>query len=71
MAKLINNKTLIKSSKNQTQLLKAFLEEIRLLREELALFLPQEKLEDFTNQKNIKTAYRRAIKQYPPLALWK
>jgi hypothetical protein len=41
---------------------KAILNEIKSLRREVALFLPSESLTDFTNQKEIRAAFRRARK---------
>lgn len=62
-------KTENKKITDQNKILGAILEELRILRQELALFLPQEELEDFAHAKKIKNSYQKAIKQYPPLVL--
>lgn len=49
------------------KVLKSILEELRLLREEIKLLLPQEDLEGYTNSKEIKQAYQKAIKKHPPV----
>lgn len=53
------------------QILQSILEELRLLREEVGLLLPQEDLEDYDNPERIKRSYQKAIKKYPPDYAWK
>lgn len=40
------------------------LEELRLLRQEVRLLLPQEDLEDYAHPERIMRSYQKAIKQY-------
>jgi len=51
--------------------LKIILEELRLLRNEVMLLLPQEDLEDYTHPDRIQRSYQRAVKKYPPVSIWK
>ena len=44
------------------------LEEIKLLREQVMLLLPQEDLGDYAHSRRIKKSYQEAVKQYPPLS---
>ena len=50
-------------------MLRAILEELRLLRNEMQLLLPQEDLKDYAHATRIKRSYRNALKQYPPASL--
>lgn len=50
-----------------SKVLKSILEELRLLREEIKLLLPQEDLNGYSNPKEIKQAYQKAIKKHPPV----
>lgn len=52
-----------------SKLLQAILEELRLLRNEMTLLLPQEDLKDYVHKDRIKISYQKAIKKYPPI--WK
>jgi hypothetical protein len=45
---------------------KQIVNELRLLREQIALVLPHESLEDYANPRRILSAYRKALKEYPP-----
>jgi hypothetical protein len=51
--------------------LKAIFEELRLLRNEVMLLLPQEDLEEYTHSNRIRRSYQKAVKKYPPVSLWK
>lgn len=51
------------------QILQSILEELRLLRSEVMLLLPQDDLEDYAHPKRVQGSYQRAVKKYPPL--WK
>ncbi|MBI4118921.1 MAG: hypothetical protein HY452_01515 [Parcubacteria group bacterium] len=44
------------------------LDEIKLLREQVLLLLPQEDLNDYIHPQRIKKTYAKAIKKYPPLS---
>ena len=50
--------------KNLTKVLR----ELKELRRDVAMVLPTEKLSDYDNPKSIKTAFKKAMKQYPPKA---
>jgi len=60
----IKNKDIISS-----KILQAILGELRLLRNEMTLLLPQEDLEDYNHKDRILISYQKAIKKYPPI--WK
>jgi hypothetical protein len=49
-----------------SKILQAILDELRLLRNEMTLLLPQEDLEDYAHEDRIRTSYQKAIKKYPP-----
>lgn len=56
------------------EVLKDILEELRLLRNEVMLLLPQEDLEEYAHPERIKNSYKKAIKKYSPTSLsslWK
>lgn len=60
----------IRQQKNQPfmpmEIAKAIFEEIRLLRNEVSLLLPQDDLNKYANPKKICRAYEKAVKKYPP-----
>ena len=65
-------KTQIKNRESITSNeIQKILEELRLLRQEVRLLLPQEDLEDYADPERIKRSYQKAIKQYPPVSKWK
>lgn len=47
---------------------KTILEEIRLLRNEVALLFPQDDLEDYAHPHRIRRSYQKAVKKYPPVS---
>lgn len=53
----------------KNDILGAILQEVRLLREEVGLLLPNENLKDYAHPARIKRSYQKAIKQYPPAAI--
>jgi len=53
------------------KLMRDILEELRLLRKEVMLLLPQEDLEEYVHPDRIKRSYEKALKNYPPVSLWK
>lgn len=54
------------SDVSQLKMLRAILDEIRLLRNELIALLPSDELEDYAHPRRIKHSYLKAIKKYPP-----
>ena len=66
MATLIQPKIKRKSSNATGQLLNEVLHEIRSLRREFSLILPQEDLEDYVHPEQIKRSYEKALKKFPP-----
>ena len=54
------------------ELMQTVIEELRLLRSEVALLLPQEDLKDYAHPQRIRRSYEKALKKYPPAAsVWK
>ena len=45
--------------------LKKILEEVKMLRQEVVLFLPHENLEDYDNPKRLKKSYEKALLNFP------
>ncbi len=56
---------------NMALALSFLLQEVRLLRSELALLLPSEKLEEYSHPAQIKKSLAKALAKYPPAAAWK
>lgn len=52
--------------KQKDNILNKILEEVRGLRQEVSLFLPQENLEDYSNPKRLKKSYEKALRKFPP-----
>ena len=61
----------VKPRGESPKILEKVLTELRFLRQELALLLPQDDLKTYTHIKRIKHSYNKAIKQYPPASIWK
>ena len=55
----------IKRTKQSSDVLAKILQEIRLMRQELNLILPQDDLKMYEHAERIKQSYQNAIKQYP------
>ena len=53
------------ANKNTNKLLQDVLAEVRTLKKEVSLFVPQEKLSDYKNTTTIKHALTKARKQFP------
>ena len=51
------------------EMFRTLLGEIRRLRQEISLVLPQENLNEYADPRRIKRSYQRALKQYPPEAV--
>ena len=64
----MNTVQAIQSTKrfSQPEVLQAILQELRLLRNEVMLLFPQDRLEDYAHPTRIKRSYQKALKQYPP-----
>jgi len=54
-----------------SEMMRAILEELRLLRQEIMLLFPQEDLEDYAHPDRVRNSYQKAIKEYPPVSAWK
>ncbi|MBI2452708.1 MAG: hypothetical protein HYV55_00545 [Parcubacteria group bacterium] len=52
--------------KQQKDVLKKILEELRRLRREIAGLYPQEDLDEYAHPERIKRSYQKALRQYPP-----
>lgn len=69
MTKKSFEKTQIKRIAISNDTLETLVEELRLLRNEVKLLLPQEDLQDYAHLKQIERSYKKAIKEYPPLSV--
>ncbi|KKR31855.1 MAG: hypothetical protein UT65_C0015G0017 [Parcubacteria group bacterium GW2011_GWF2_39_8b] len=57
--------TMTKKVKKQKNLLQHIFNEIRLLRSEVTLFMPDENLNGYAHPSRIKKSFERALRQYP------
>ena len=57
-------KTTTKSSIDTEQTMDAILEEIKLLRNEISILLPQDNLDDYANPERIKASYEDALREH-------
>ena len=64
-----NQTTKIKDRIVSKDTLHIILEELRLLRNEITLLLPQEDLEDYAHPERIRRSFQKAIKKHP--VAWK
>ena len=64
-----NQTTKIKNSVPSTEILDIILKELRLLRNEVRLLLPQDDLEDYAHPERIQRSFQKAIKKHP--TAWK
>ena len=64
-------KTKSKITTVPSEMMQAILEELRLLRSEVMFLFPQEDLEDYANSDRVRDSYKKALKKYPPVSLWK
>ena len=69
----MNQKTQVKNKvdRKSPKILETILEELRLLRNEVMLLLPQEDLEEYAHPDRVRSSYQKAIREYPPTSLWK
>lgn len=70
----MNQRTTVKrkfGSDNTSRLIQSILKEIRLLRREVTLLLPNEDLKEYVHPKRVINSYRKAVKKYPPAPVWK
>ena len=51
--------------KSLPKILETILKELRLLRSEVTLLLPQEELEEYAHPERIRASYQKAVKKYP------
>ncbi|MBT9168443.1 MAG: hypothetical protein DDT19_01788 [Syntrophomonadaceae bacterium] len=71
MAQTTQIKTKSDAIRMPSKIIEAIFEELRLLRNEVSLLLPQEELEEYVHPDRIRRSYQKAIKKYPPVSLWK
>ena len=50
-----------------SRIFSSILTELRLLRKEVLLLLPQEDLEEYSDEDRIKKSYLKALRKYPPI----
>lgn len=60
-------KTTQKLNHVSPHIFRTILEEIRLLRHELAFLYPQDELRDYAHPARLKRSYQKALKRYPPV----
>jgi len=60
----------LQTTKTKTDVFTAILDELRLLRKEIAFLLPYENLDEYSNKEEIKNSYQKAIKSFPPVAIY-
>ena len=65
------NQQVQSSMKNTTsaKLLQTILEEVKLLRSEVSLLLPEDDLKDYSYPARVKRSYEKALKRYPPVKI--
>lgn len=66
---MINKTTKTKNRIVSSKILQNILEELRLLRNEVTLLLPQDDLEDYAHPERIQRSFQKAVKKHPPV--WK
>lgn len=57
--------------KTNDKTIKAIFEELRMLRNQIGLLLPQEKLDEYVHPQKIRSSYQKSMKRYPPVISWK
>ncbi len=67
MAQKTQTKTKAGMSTVSSKTLKAILEELRLLRNEVMLLLPQEELKEYAHPDRIRRSYQKAVKKHSPV----
>ena len=61
-----------KKANETSEMLRAILQELRLLRNDVLLLFPQDRLEDYAHPDRIKRSYENAVRERPPASLsWK
>ena len=63
---MANKTTKVKNRVIPSKILQTILEEIRLLRKEVMILLPQDNLEDYAHPERIQRSFQKAIKKHPP-----
>ena len=66
---MINKTTKTKNRIATSKILQNILEELRLLRNEVTLLLPQDDLGDYAHPERVRRSFQKAVKKYPPV--WK
>ncbi|MBI4133224.1 hypothetical protein HY478_01270 [Candidatus Uhrbacteria bacterium] len=61
-------RALRRSQSAPAEVLNAILEELRLMRGQLALLFPSDDLTDFAHADRITRSYEKAVKEYPPVS---
>ncbi|MDZ4299892.1 MAG: hypothetical protein U1A26_03145 [Candidatus Sungbacteria bacterium] len=59
----------VKNKQSNAQMLQSLLREVRLLRSEVTLVLPEDHFEEYEHPKRIRHSLRRALKEYPPVGV--
>lgn len=59
------------STNRTSDILGKILDELRLLRQEVKLIVPQEDLDEYSDGDRVEKSYKKALKEYPPLSAWK
>jgi hypothetical protein len=64
-------KATTQSDKVPAKILEQILAELRFLREQLSLVVPQDNLDEYDDADRLSASYRKAVKRYPPISAWK
>lgn len=54
-----------KKSSGKENILRNIFKEIRLLRNEVSLFMPTESIEEYAHSERIRNSFKKALKHYP------
>ena len=59
------------SDESPAKILAQILHELRLLREQLSLVVPQDTLDEYEDADRLTASYGKALKRYPSVSAWK
>lgn len=69
---LTNTANFPKKTTENSEILQAILQELRYLRNDMMLFLPQDRLKNYAHPTRLKRSYENATRKHPPAPFsWK